>query len=364
MAIDQIRAAAVQLVIDGAVAGNGTGDGQGYPGMIAEVREGKEAWFGTAGVADLRSGVARRAEEQFRVGSITKLFTSAVILQLAGEYKLGLDDTVERHLSGLVEGGEAITIRQLLNHTSGLFTYTLDEDLLGRFHSEKVLEHRYDKFTPQELVRLAMSHPADFRPGEDFGYCNTNFVLAALIIERATGMSYAEAIEYRIARVLKLSDTYAPGDETGFRGPHCRAYTRLMSPEPDAAVHDLTELNPSYGYGVGEVISTVGDLTTFLSALLGGRLLKPAQMEELMALTPVPDGKWLDGYSYGLGISAVTLANGVTVYGHGGFINGNWSYLYGTRDGGTIVAQHLNADWGQPFGLFTELMEAAFAPGE
>ncbi|WP_326822965.1 serine hydrolase domain-containing protein [Streptosporangium sp. NBC_01756] len=340
---------------------------QGYPGAITEIRNGTQQWFGSAGVADTATGRPRTPQEQFRVGSITKTFTATLVLQLAAEYRLSLDDAVEKWLPGLVQGnghdGGKITIRQLLNHTSGIFAYTLDEGMLGRYWTPKLLEHRFDKLTPEDLVKIAVSSPADFQPGQDWGYSNTNFVLAAMIIEKAAGMSYADAVAYRITRPLKLTGTYAPGEETGFRGPHTSSYSKLMLPDADAPAHDVTELSPSYAFGVGEIVSTASDLNTFLGALLGGRLLPPAQQSEMFTMTPVPDGKWLDGYSYGLGISSVTLPCGTTVYGHGGMITGTWSYLYGTRDGKRVVTQNVNGDWGMPpVGLFIDVLDAAFRP--
>ncbi len=272
---------------------------------------------------------------------------------------------MEQWLPGLVQGngheGSRITIRQLLNHTSGIFAYTLDEQMLRKFWGPALLEHRFEKFTPEELVKIAVSHPADFAPGKDFGYSNTNFILAAMILERASGTSYADLVELRIAKPLKLTGTYAPGFETGLRGPHGRSYSRLMAEEADAPIHDVTDLSASYAFGVGEIVSTAGDLGCFLSALLSGRILPPVQLSEMLTMTPVPDGKWLDGYSYGLGISSVQLANGTTLYGHGGMISGTWSFLYGTADGARVVTQNVNADWGNPLEVFTEVMDAAFA---
>ncbi|MEU7140320.1 serine hydrolase domain-containing protein [Nocardia sp. NPDC046473] len=353
--------AAVQSVLKRAVTENG------YPAMFAEIRDRKQTWFDSAGAADLSSDRAPQQGDHFRIGSVTKTFTATIVLQLVAEYQLGLDDTVEKWLPGLVRGnghdGTRITIRQLLGHTSGIFGYTLDETMIELFYSPAMLEHRFDVYRPTQLIDIATSHPADFEPGTEWGYSNTNFVLAAMIIERVTGQSYADVLDQRIARPLGLTGTYAPGGETEIRGPHGRTYSKLMLPEADAPVHDVTELSATYGFGVGELISTATDLNTFLSALLSGRLLPPAQLDEMLTMTPVPDGRWLDGYGYGLGISSVTLPNGTTVYGHGGMITGAWSYLYGTRDGQRVVTQNVNGDWGMPpLDIFPELLEAAFRP--
>lgn len=122
-----------------------------------------------------------------------------------------------------------------------------------------------------------------------------------------------------------------------------------MLADAGSPIHDVTELNPTYGFGVGEIISTADDLTKFLSELLGGNILPPAQLEEMLTMIAVPDGAWLDGYSYG----------------HGGMIAGTWSYLFGTRDGHLTVAENVNGDWGMPpTGIFLDLLEAAFAAQE
>ncbi|MFI6169301.1 serine hydrolase domain-containing protein [Nocardia sp. NPDC051052] len=349
----------VQNVLNRAVAENG------YPAMFAEIRDGKQTWFGSAGTADLSSGRAPRQGDQFRIGSVTKTFTATIVLQLAAEYRLSLDDTVDKWLPGLVRGnghdGTRIAIRHLLGHTSGIFGYTLDKTMIERFYSPAMLEHRFDVYRPDQLIDLATSNPADFEPGTEWGYSNTNFVLAAMIIERVTGQTYADVLDQRIARPLGLTDTYAPSGETQIRGPHGRAYSKLMLPDTDAPVHDVTDLSATYGFGVGELISTATDLNTFLGALLSGRLLPPTQLDEMLTMTPVPDGKWLDGYSYGLGISSVKLPDGTTVYGHGGMITGTWSYLFGTRDGQRLVTQNVNGDWGMPpLDIFPELLAAAF----
>ncbi|GHE14574.1 serine hydrolase domain-containing protein [Streptomyces alanosinicus] len=353
----------ITQIMDGAVTE------QGYPGMVAEVRSGGQRWFGSAGVAELGTGRERLAEEQFRVGSITKTFTATVVLQLAAEYVLSLDDAVEKWLPGLVQGnghdGSRIIIRHLLSHSSGLFAFTLDEDMLRRYASPELLGHRFDRWTPEELVKISLTHPADFEPGKGFAYSNTNFVLAGMIIERATGMSYADVVDLRIIRPLKLAGTYAAGRETEFRGRHTHSYSRLTLPDADAPAHDVTELDATYGFATGELVSTTADLATFLGALLGGRLLPPVQLDEMLTMTPVPDGTWLDGYSYGLGLSSFELPCGTTVYGHGGMITGNWSYLYGTRDGAKVAVTNVNGDWGcPPLDLFPEVLDAAFSPAD
>jgi D-alanyl-D-alanine carboxypeptidase len=152
--------AEVQRVLDRAVAEAGA------PGIVAEVRDGQTSWFGSAGVADTETGRKRVRPDRFRIGSTTKTFTAIVILQLAAERRLRLDDPVERWLPGVVQGhghdGSRITIRQLLNQTSGIFNYTMAPEALSRFIGPAFLEHRYDSYRPEQLVQIAMAHPPTF----------------------------------------------------------------------------------------------------------------------------------------------------------------------------------------------------------
>lgn len=338
----------LQTILDQAVA-----DG-GVPGILADVRDGSRTWFGTAG--------ERKQSDRFRIGSLTKAFTSTVVLQLDAEGELSLDDTVERRLPGLVPNGGEITVRRLLNQTSGLFNYTMDEKLLARYVGPGFLKHRFDRVTPEELVKAAMAYPPAFAPGEGWGYSNTNFVLAGMIIEKVTGRSYAEEVERRIARPLDLTGTYVPGDDTALRGPHSRHYSKLMLPDPDAEIHDATEMDASSAWAAGGMVSTSGDLHRFFHALLGGRLLPAEQLEEMFTGVSTEGSGWIPGTTYGLGVFWQRLSCGTTVWGGGGAINGSWTYAMGSRDGEHFLVGNVSGDWGDPIGIFTRLLEAEFRP--
>ncbi|GAA3678568.1 serine hydrolase domain-containing protein [Nonomuraea antimicrobica] len=347
----------LQQVLDRAVAGGGV------PGILAEVRDGRTRWFGTAGVADTGTGRERTSRDRFRIGSLSKAFTSTVVLQLDAEGRLDLDDTVESRLPGMVRGGDRITVRQLLNQTSGIFNYSLDEKLVSTYVGPGFLEHRFDRVRREDLVEIAMAHPPVFEPGEGWGYSNTNFVLAGMIIEKVTGHTYAQEVARRIARPLGLTGTYVPGDdETRLRGPHSRHYSKLMLPDPDAEVHDVTEMNVSGAWAAGGVVSTAGDLHRFMGALLGGRLLPPAQQRELLTGVSTEGGGWLPDTTYGLGIFWQKLACGVTVWGGGGAINGSWTYAMGSRDGRHLLVSNVNGDWDNPLATFNAALAAEFCP--
>ncbi|WP_138901822.1 serine hydrolase domain-containing protein [Streptomyces albidochromogenes] len=292
----------------------------GLPAALAGVqdREGRTRTY-TAGVGDLATGAKVPRDGQVRIGSNTKTFTAVVVLQLVGEGRIDLAAKADTYLPGLVRGegidGRRITVRQLLQHTSGLPDYEKDveDDVLGR---------RY--FEPRDLLDIALRHKADFAPGTKWKYSNTNYVLAGLIVQKVTGRPLAEEIDRRVVKRVGLRHTYFPtaGDVT-IREPHPKGYHRDAA---DAPLRDVTEIDPSAAWAAGQMISTNSDLNRFFTALLAGRLLPPAQLTEMR--TTVPLGK--TGAGYGLGLMSRPLSCGGAYWGHGGDIAG-----YETRGGAT-----------------------------
>ncbi|MGW0463660.1 serine hydrolase domain-containing protein [Streptomyces sp. NPDC003027] len=323
---------ATQQALDAAV-------GAGVPGAVAQARVGRAGWTGTAG--------QRGGRDHYRVGSITKTFVATVLLRLQAEGRLDLDDPVEKWLPGMVRGnghdGRKITVRQLLNHTSGVYNVTSDPGFQEKVFGPAFLEHRYDTWTPERLVAVAMTHEPDFAPGTGWNYSNTNYVLAGLVIEKATGRPYGKEIERRITKPLKLRATSVPGTDVTMPKPSSRAYSKL-SFDPDATqVHDVTELNPSLAHAAGEMISNSSDLQTFYRALLKGKLLPKAEQRELTdTVATDPSAPEL---RYGLGLMQVKLSCGKEVWGHGGGIHGSSSQAVTTRDGEHTLAMNFNADW-------------------
>jgi D-alanyl-D-alanine carboxypeptidase len=282
----------------------------GAPGSLAEVRDRHGRTVITSGVGDLRTGAPVPPHSRFRVGSVTKTFVAAVVLQLVGEHRLELDAPVERYLPGLILGngnnGRQISVRQLLQHTSGLPDY-LDARMV-----QQVIAHPFEHRDPLQLVRTALEHPRLFTPGERFAYSNTNYLIAGLLIEKVTGRPYGQEIGRRILRPLHLHDTVVPGDETGIRGPHPRGYIRT---DPDGQPREFTRFNPSAAWASGEMISTGRDLNEFFAALIDGRLLTGAELREMMRTRPTgrPSGQ-----QYGLGLERAALPCGGDYWGHDG----------------------------------------------
>ncbi len=252
--------------------------------------------------------------DRLRAGSVTKMFIATVVLQLAAEHRLSLDAPVDHYLPGVVRkngyDGRRITVRQLLQHTSGLPDYL---DAPEWEHPERL---RYRHFTPRELVARALDLP---RPRADWHYATTNYLLAGLIVRDVTGHSPEGEITRRLIRPLGLRDTYWPGDDPRIRGPHSRSYFTAA----DGHRVDGTDWN-----------------TTCL--LLGGRLLPAAQLAEMRRTVAAdPDRLW-PGARYGLGLIASPLRCGGMWWGHAGTVPGGHRALTATGPGGRSVAVALN----------------------
>ncbi|MEV6111313.1 serine hydrolase domain-containing protein [Streptomyces sp. NPDC052109] len=318
----------------------------GVPGVTATAKDTHGTWSATAGVGDLRTGAPRSAADRYRVGSITKTFLATVLLQLEAEGRLSLEDTVEKWLPGVVHGhghdGRRITVRRLLNHTSGIYSYTSDPDF-GRayFTKDGFRRHRYDTLTPAHLVAIAMKHKPDFAPGTSWNYSNTNYVVAGMLIEKVTGHTYATEITRRILGPLHLRATSLPGTRTDVPPPSSRAYSKFT--DPTSPPYDVTALNPSIASSAGEMISDSADLDRFYSALLGGKLLPAHQLKEMKTTVPIKGAPNPGGY--GLGLMETPLSCGVRVWGHDGGIHGSTSTAVTTQDGRHALAFNFNGDW-------------------
>lgn len=308
----------------------------GSIGVLAQSTSHHRKRYATAGTADIATGRAVHPNDRFRIASSTKTFVATVILQLVGEGRLSLNDTVDRWLPGVVSGngnnGANITVRQLLQHTSGLYNYTADIPMLASVDGFQ--NNRYTTWTERQLVAMAMNHHPDFAPGTRWAYSNTNYILAGMIIRKVTGRSWQQEVTERIIRPLGLHRTLAPTIETHIPGRHLHGYSNFGG---SGKTVDTTEFNPTAAGAAGGIISTTADLTRFYTALLGGRLLQPAQLSEMKTtvFTPDLDIVW-PGASYGLGLMRIPLTCGGSYYSHAGDFPG-----YTTRDGVTEDGQNV-----------------------
>jgi D-alanyl-D-alanine carboxypeptidase len=309
----------------------------GAPGAFVVVRDGGNVRSGARGLADTGKSIPMRPGQRFRIGSVTKTFVAALVLQLAEDAELGLDDTVERWLPGLVPDGQSITVRQLLSHTSGLFDYTEDP---------AVFQDRDRRWSPRELVSLAVAHPPERTPpGRGFAYSSTNYVLLGLVAEEAAGMPLGRLLRERLFGPLGLRDTsFVPGE---VRGPHVHghrppSHQGVVTGEPV----DTSGEPAWWTWAAGAVVSTAADVQRFFAALLGGEVVGPRYLDEMEAL--VPAGR----LRYGLGIATFPTPCG-DAWGHTGNVQGTIVVAWNTKDASRQVVLVVNT-----YPLSPELEEA------
>lgn len=297
----------------------------GWPAGLVAVRDERDRVRTFAeGVVELGSSKKARAGDQIRIGSNNKTFTAVIVLQLVAEGLVSLDEPVETYLPGVIRHPEVtgadITVRQLLQHTSGL------PDMSGDVGA-KLIEWQNRYISPRASLDLALTHPVSNAPGAAFSYSNANYIVAGLLVEAVSGRPFGEVLDKRIIEPLGLDDTYFPDQgEITIRGKHPHSYI----PSSDGPV-DYTDFDPSWGFAAGAMVSTTEDMTTFFSALAEGALLPPELMAEMQKT--VDAGSVWEGARYGLGLIAFELSCGGTAWGHGGDVPGTVSRVAATEDG-------------------------------
>ncbi|GHC53105.1 serine hydrolase domain-containing protein [Streptomyces flavofungini] len=316
----------------------------GAPGVIVRVDDGRGRPVEVVEQAAWSRAEQRlRAGDEFRMGSNTKTMMATVALQLVAEGRLALTDPVEKWLPGLVPNGRAITLRMLLNHTSGLYDYTLDPALLP-----SILGQEQRRWTSEQLLAVGVRTDPQFPPGARWSYSNTNYAAVGAVLEKVTGKSLAELVRDRITRPLGLKHTYFATDST-WRGRHARGY------EPDAAHMppgvppefreyagvprdghvDVSDNTPSWGGAAGAVVSSAREWGRFYHALMSGELLPAAQLAQMRTTVPIrPDQP--NGPGGGLGIQTLEGPCG-RVWAHDGGIPGYFSTHF-TDPGGKRTA--------------------------
>jgi D-alanyl-D-alanine carboxypeptidase len=307
------------------------------PGGILHVRSPKLGrWTGVAGLGRVTPAVPMRPGDRFRAGSIMKPFVSVVVLQLAERGRLSLDARLPEVLAADVVGrfptAPDITVRMLLSHRSGIPEWDHPEQ------DEYAARHPAKIWTTDEILDLAAAQPPLFAPGTAYSYCNTEYNLLGLIIDRITGRSWRHEITRRVVRPLRLAHTSlpAPGD-LSIKGAHAHGYLVL-----DGRMVDLTRLDPSIAGAAGGsgLVTTVSDLARFWDALLKGRLFRHrSTLKKMLTFGPTP-GEVTAGY--GLGVEQYALPGGIKLTGHLGGAGTYRTFVGRQRPQGVTIAFALN----------------------
>ncbi|MFE7638028.1 serine hydrolase domain-containing protein [Kitasatospora sp. NPDC058184] len=339
----------------------------GVTGALVRVGGQDARWRGT-------SGEDVPANARFRIGSVTKVFTATVLLQLAGEGRVDLDGTVQQYLPGLLPAGyPPVAVRQLLNHTSGLpggGGMTSGDGSTAWFAAHKAVS-----YSPQQVVADMLTQPRSFEPGAAQQYNGNNYFVAALVIEKVTGDDYADQVRRRITGPLGLHATYVPAaDDLTIRGPHATGYVDVRNADGSTARVDVTEQSP-YPWAEGGMISSAADLERFFEALYRGRLLRPAQQAEVFAVPELLNdhnknceiGPTAGHACYSTaGLLRTVLPNGTEVWGKNGSRPGYTTGVFATRDFSRSVVIGLNPTGitGEEFPTLWKLVTTGFGSGQ
>jgi D-alanyl-D-alanine carboxypeptidase len=310
----------------------------GAPGALAVVRDGDTEWSGVSGAAD-RAGTALTETSRFRIASITKPIVATLLIDAVNRGEISLDDTGS--VPGELRADPPISVRMLLDHTSGVFNVGDEGDPIAdvanltdpALHAEATeLVSRYlageaAVISDRLFVALAETHDRYFQPGTGYHYSNTNYQLAAMVLTQATGLSLADLLRTRITEPLQLQHTTLAPNDAGL--PEMHGYDATSG-----SLVDMTAIFLALGNGgSGGVISTAGELLTIMQAIVSGRLLPSALVDQMK------DATTQSSISYGLGLATYYLSCG-TFYGHAGAVSGTESIAIVSPDGtsGTVIA--------------------------
>ncbi|KZB82222.1 serine hydrolase domain-containing protein [Amycolatopsis regifaucium] len=298
-----------QRAMDAAVAA-------GIPGMVAVADD----FRGVSGVANIDRPGKPNAAGRWRVASVSKVFVATLVLQLVAENRVGLDEPVQRYLPGLLPYPEPVTVRQLLQHTSGLPRDLHPEDTWTTW--PEVDTERFEHFGSEDQIRLSTSkQPLQFKPGTSWAYSNTGYNVLGLLVEKTTRKPLERVLAERVTRPLHLLDTSLPRDFPFLLRPAAHGYEQLY--DAPRGLTDVTTYNYSRYFGAGGIVSSGKDLNRFFEALFGGRLLPADLMTQMKKTVPVGGGM-----EYGLGLMKLNLktagacAEDISIWGHGGDLPG------------------------------------------
>ncbi|MEV3908713.1 serine hydrolase domain-containing protein [Streptomyces canus] len=292
------------------------------------------SWRGSSGVHDLESGRPADPDARFRAGSTTKVVTAATVLRLVSEGRIDLNTPVQRYLPGILSARfRPVTVRHLLNHTSGI---PAGDGLGDTF--EEVYAHRFDTLTPQRVAASAGAKEPEFCPGKQQHYLNINYTFLGLLIERVTGRSYAAEAARLVLAPARMRDTYFPGTDPRILGPHNRGYQAVKRADGTTEFVDVTEWNQADRFAAGDMISTIADLERLLTGLFRGRIVEWPQLKEVFS---VPSG--ITGASYSAGGLQRFESGGKVYWVKSGGRYGYNSAIAATRDLSRTLVYSVNS---------------------
>ena len=282
----EVRRAAIEAALDRSFSATKA------PGVIVGIWiPGEGSYVAAKGLADLKTRQSMRADDHFRIGSLTKTFTATALLILAGQKKLSLDDPVSKY-APWVPNGDHITLRMVANMTSGLHNYTEVDSWVRTAFSD--LQRVW---TPRELVDVGIGHPPDFPPGKGWHYSNTNYVLLGMILEQVSGKKIPQLFADEMFRPLHLTQTIWP-TSSAMPDPYAHGITMQTLDHEQA---DATNRNPSGAFTAGELISTLSDLRTWIVSAATGSLISRAMQKERLTWVTLPP--MTPEHAYGIGIA-------------------------------------------------------------
>ena len=320
-------------------------DGPGASVVVSE--GGKIVYQGGRGLADLDAKRAVTPQTVFRIGSITKQFAAAVVLQLAAEGKLKLTDPISKYLPDYPQPGGSATVAQLLNHSAGIQSYTA----IPGWMVEANTNHAY---TTAELMAVFKDLPSPSQPGEAWAYNNSGYILVGALIEAVTGKPWYQAVDERIAKPLGLSTLRYGGDEASVAAL-AKGYSR-----DDKGIVPANKIHMSVPGAAGALIGTPADLARWASALHHGKVVAEPFYAQMIAPSAISKAA---GRSYGFGLQTDTIRGAKTI-GHGGGIFGfsTESVYFPEQD--LFVAVYANSDQPQTPSDATVRRLAAMAIGK
>lgn len=291
------------------------------------------SWRGSSGVRDLASGRPADPDARFRAGSTTKVVTAATVLRLAADERIDLDAPIQHYLPGLLgRQFRPVTVRQLLNHTSGI---PVGDSLGDDF--EEMFAHRYESLDPRRVAASAGAKEPEFPPGRKQHYLNINYTFLGLLIERVTGRSYAAEATRLVLAPAGMRDTYFPGTDPRIRGPHHRGYQAVTKADGTTEFVDVTEWNQLDRFAAGDMISTTADLERLLVSLFKGRIVPRPQLREMFTVPPD-----IEGAEYSAGFTRFE-ADGEVYWVKSGARWGYSSAVAATRDLRRTVVYSVNS---------------------